>query len=110
MSSHLILARDLVWPSTSFLQASWFWASLSSCPHVLSICFESLSRARCQVFLWRPLYGVPGEILPCRIGHRLPKDVIVRCRKRCGPTSFFIRFSIIRLNTFRRMENSVIPP
>ncbi|KAH3854302.1 hypothetical protein DPMN_096839 [Dreissena polymorpha] len=57
ISSHLRLWSHLGHrPPTSFLQASRFWASLSSCPHVWPICLASASRSRCQVFLGRPLF------------------------------------------------------
>ncbi|KAH3880365.1 hypothetical protein DPMN_004279 [Dreissena polymorpha] len=46
-------------PPTSFIQASQFWASLSSCPHVWPICLASASRSWRQVFLGRPLFLFP---------------------------------------------------
>ncbi|KAH3825198.1 hypothetical protein DPMN_127071 [Dreissena polymorpha] len=59
-SSHLRLWSHLGHrPPTSFLQASRFWASLSSCPHVWPTCLASASRSRRQVFLGRPLFLFP---------------------------------------------------
>ncbi|KAH3873027.1 hypothetical protein DPMN_036252 [Dreissena polymorpha] len=75
-SSHLRLWSHLGHrPPTSFLQASRFWASLASCPHVLPICIQvtapGVSRPPSLPFP----FGVPCEGLPCCIGCRLAKGV-----------------------------------
>ncbi|KAH3728540.1 hypothetical protein DPMN_054497 [Dreissena polymorpha] len=43
----------------SFLQASQFWATPSSCPHVWPIRLASASRSLSQVFLGHPLFLFP---------------------------------------------------
>ena len=59
-SAHLRLWSHLGHrPPTSFLQASRFWASLSSCPHVWPICIVSASSSRRQVILGRHLFVFP---------------------------------------------------
>ncbi|KAH3807844.1 hypothetical protein DPMN_136191 [Dreissena polymorpha] len=64
-------------PSTSFLEASQCYASLSSCNHVnqLDLCFEVAAPGVSKLPSFHISLIIPGERLPC-IGCRLTKGVV----------------------------------